>query len=174
MDTEQFDRFAVALSRRTPRRSFLSLLTALGFTGLLARDVMAVGECLAEGEHCGPATDATCCSGWCKRKRNSRKKVCKAAPDQGTCIVTVDFCANNGGVLCDSGSRSCLCYVSSRGYAVCAQSPGECYACETDADCAQRSGVGQPGDHCIQCADCAIAGTNNRACMRACPDPATP
>ena len=173
MDTEQFDRFAVALSRRTPRRSFLSLLAALGVTGLVVKDV-AAEECLAAGARCGRATDPPCCSGWCKRKHGSRKKVCKAAPDQGTCSVLMDFCADNGGVPCDTGSQSCVCYVSSRGYSVCAQSPGECYACETDADCEQRPGVGQPGDHCIQCADCAPVDTNNRACMRSCPDPATP
>ena len=67
MNTKQFDRFAVALSRRTPRRSLLSLLAALGLTGLVVGEV-AAQACLADGERCGRATDPACCSGWCKRK----------------------------------------------------------------------------------------------------------
>ena len=171
MDTEQFDRFAVALSRRTPRRSLLGLFTDLGLTGLVVTDV-AAQDCLAAGERCGRATYPACCSGWCKRKHGSRKKVCKSAPDQGTCDITANFCANNS-PLCN-GSGACVCYITSRGYSVCALGPADCYACETDADCEQRPDVGQLGDHCIQCADCAGFGTNDRACIRSCPDAATP
>jgi hypothetical protein len=172
MDTEQFDRFVVALSRRTQRRSVLSLFTALGITGLMGGQV-AAQTCLANGARCGRATDPTCCSGWCKRKHGSRKRFCKAAPDQGTCTIASNWCAATGSQPCDADGVSCLCYVSSRGYSVCARYPEDCYACETDADCEKRPGVGQPGDHCVQCADCAGAGTNNRACVRRCTHVAT-
>ena len=73
MDTEQFDRFAVTLSRRTPRRAFLNLLAALGLTGLAAREAATEDVCLGNGENCGRATDPASCSGLSKRKHGSRK-----------------------------------------------------------------------------------------------------
>jgi hypothetical protein len=106
MDTEQFDRFAVTLSRRTPRRAFLNLLAALGLTGLAAREAAAEDVCLGNGEQCGHATDPACCSGLCKRKHGSRKKVCKVAPDQGTCDVDHNDCEATA--LCNN-EPACRC-----------------------------------------------------------------
>ena len=171
MDSERFDRIVITLGRQAPRRSLLGLLAGLGLTGFAVRDIAAQGDCLPDGFRCG-GSRGTCCSGWCKRKRGTSKKFCRAAPGQGTCNIGANFC-NNNSPLCDSGSQSCVCYVTSRGYSICAQSPAECFACETDTDCEKRTGVGQAGDRCIECADCAVAGTDNRACVHQCGDPAT-
>jgi hypothetical protein len=169
MDSEHFDRLAIALGRQIPRRSLLGLLGGLGLTRYVTREV-AAQECLPDGTRCG-GERGTCCSGWCKRKHGTNKRFCRAAPDQGTCNIGLNFC-NNNSPLCDSGSQSCVCYVTNRGYSVCGQSPAECFACETDAHCEKRPG-GQAGDHCIDCADCAGAGTDSRACVHRCGDPAT-
>jgi hypothetical protein len=170
MDTEQFDRFAVALSRRTPRRSFLSLLTALGFTGLVAGKA-AAQTCLANGKHCGRATDPACCSGLCKRKHGSRKKVCKAAPDQGTCDVKQDDCASADPC---NGDPTCTCYITTRGASFCGAGVGitppsggpswDCVDCQQDRDCDQATGK---GSRCIVCPR--TCGSDLNLCARPCP-----
>ncbi len=172
MDSERFDRLVIELGRQMPRRSLLGLLGGLGLTGYVTRKVAAQG-CLPDGTRCG-GSRGTCCSGWCKRKQGSKKQFCRAAPDQGICTTVRDFCAENSALGCDAGrTGSCACYVTSRGYSFCGQSPGECFACEQDADCEKRADVGQPGDRCVECAFCADRGTNNRICIHRCPEPAT-
>jgi hypothetical protein len=171
MDTEQFDRFTVALSRRTPRRAFLILLTALGLTGLVTGEMAAADVCLGNGEHCGRATDPACCSGLCKRKHGSRKKVCKAAPDQGTCDVEQDDCASTA--LCNN-DPACTCYVTTRGASFCGVGVGlappsggpdwDCVDCEQDRDCDQATGK---GSRCIVCPRTCGPGLN--LCARPCP-----
>jgi hypothetical protein len=166
MDTAQFDRIAVALSRRMPRRSLLSLLAALGLGGLVAGDVAADDVCLADGERCGGATDLPCCSGWCKRKPGSRKKVCKAAPDQGTCTVAQNDCGGSGSC---NGDPKCACYVTTRGASFCGAGVGtglnwDCVVCERDRDCEKVTGK---GSRCIPCAATCQPGLN--LCAQPCP-----
>jgi hypothetical protein len=171
MDAERFDRLLLALTRARTRRSVLGLLAALGLTGLVARDVVAQ-DCAANGTHCGRAGDLPCCSGWCKRKRGTSKRFCRQAPGQGICTIEADTCVT-GSPNCDAASSgSCHCWVTSRGFSVCATSSSpDCLACESHADCEKRPGVGQPGDRCVVC-QVLCAGTNNRGCVHRCPNPA--
>jgi hypothetical protein len=167
MDGDRFDRLAVALTRAGTRRSVLGLLGALGLTGLRARDV-AGQTCLADGARCDPnASSNGCCSGKCSRRR----KKCRPAPGQGICTVEDDHCATATSTCDEAGLGSCHCWVTTRGYIFCGSGSFDCFACETDGDCARRPG-GQRGDRCVECSWNGCEDTNGRHCHFKCPNPA--
>jgi hypothetical protein len=93
MDPGRFDRLAVAVGRRTTRRTALGLLAALGVTGGLSTGASAA-DCLATGKRCGGGR-GTCCSGICK----GQKKRCRCP--QRTCCQ------------CDEGQPVPCTYVES-------------------------------------------------------------
>ena len=168
MDAAHFDQLILRLTRARNRRSLLSLLAAMGLTGLLARDVAAA--CRKNGRRC--TTGLACCSGRCVRKRGTNTRFCRQAPDQGTCTTEADACVAVA-AACDSGGiGNCACWVTHQGYSVCANNFfDECVACESHADCEQRAG-GQVGDRCVRCRNC--SATSDWGCVRKCPDPAWP
>jgi hypothetical protein len=171
MDAAHFDRLVLTLTRARTRRSVLGLLGGLGVTGLLARD--AVGQmCLANGQRCGGGR-GTCCSGRCVRKRGTNRKFCRKAPDQSICTIESNVCAISSPPCNATGGVACACFVTTRGFSVCADISGNpaCLNCTSDADCVNRDPGGQAGDRCVQCSG-ACPETNNRACIRKCPDPA--
>ena len=171
MDADRFDRLVITFDRRTPRRTVLGLLGALGLTRLVARDV-AAQSCAVNGTRCGRATDPECCSGWCKRKRGTNKKFCRQAPGQGICTIDFNACTLVGQNCNADGSVICQCFVTTQGYSFCGKSTIACFDCASDAACEQRSG-GHPGDRCVVCTSCP-ATTNDRACVPACPNRAKP
>ena len=167
MDADRFDAVARSFSRRA------------GVRGLAAVALGVVGTQRAGAQTCTtnglPCTDGEqCCSGRCKRKRGSRKKFCRAAPDQGTCTIEDDTC-DGGSSACDAaGTSSCICHVTSGGFSFCgATSSGTCFTCTSDRGCARRPGVGQRGDRCVQCPS-SCSETNHRMCVHKCSNPATP
>jgi hypothetical protein len=166
MDADRFDRLVLTLTRASTRRSVLGVLSALGLTGLAARDVAAV-PCLVNGRRC--LQGSACCSGRCQLKRGTTKKFCRRAPGQGICTIENNYCVN-GSPVCESTGVSCRCFVTTRGFSYCGAAAYVCRKCTTDASCQQRAG-GNPGDRCVRCATC--PQTNNRACASACPDRAT-
>jgi hypothetical protein len=175
MDADRFDRLAITFGHRLPRRSVVRLLAALGLTGLGVRDVAAV--CLANGLRCGGGR-GTCCSGRCVRKGSTRKKFCRAAPDQGICTTDSDYCETLETSCGDGSGTPCLCFMTLRGESFCASfnSDVTCVSCKTNAECEQLivggQRVGKKGDRCLQCSICTLSG--GRACVHQCPNPATP
>jgi hypothetical protein len=173
LDAERFDRLLLTLSRARSRRSVLGLLGAVVLTGLVARDV-AGQTCLANGTRCGRAGDLPCCSGWCKRKRGTTKKFCRQAPGQGNCTIEANICAGSLSFCHDGSGIDCRCLVTTRGFSFCGvDGDPDCFACATDADCEQRPG-GQAGDRCVRCPSVCDTTTNDRGCVRMCPNPAIP
>ena len=188
MDAKHFDSLTRSLLAAGSRRAalrllgapalgrILALLSGLSLTTLLAREVRAQ-ECSPDGTRCGRATDPECCSGWCKRKRGSRKKFCRAAPGQGICTVEDNICGTGDTrtTTCNAtGSATCFCYVTSRGFSFCGQADAiVCVNCTSDADCVNRPG-GQAGDRCVPanpprcCPD-----VSGQLCVHECPNPAT-
>jgi hypothetical protein len=171
MDPTRFDRLAVAVGQRISRRSTLSLLAALGLTGLKSQEVGAQLGGLVNGQPCTSGNQ--CASGFCKRKRGTKKFFCRAAPGQGICSIEFNACEAGGGLSCGDagGGVDCLCSVTSRGYSFCGVED-VCFACQTDRDCEKRPGVGKAGDRCVVCLACS-GNFFGRACVRTCPDRAT-
>jgi len=101
MDPTRFDHFAIAVGQRTTRRTALGLLTALGLTGLVTEEAVAV--CLATGERCGDGRGPRC-SGMCKGRH---KKRCRCP--QRVCCQCSDSCG------IPSGSQSCQDLCAKRG-----------------------------------------------------------
>jgi hypothetical protein len=151
MEAKRFDTLTRVWSASASRRAavrFLgvpilgSVFTLLGMPAVMATQTL--GDCLHNGVRCTVGTD--CCSGWCKRKRGSRKKFCRAAPDQSICTIESNVCATSGDDCDAAGIASCTCYVTSRGFSFCGQTePFTCFDCRNDADCADRPGVGPSG-----------------------------
>jgi hypothetical protein len=176
MDAKRFDTLARSLTSVRSRRPVLALLVGLGLTGLVVADG-AAQQCLATGNRCGRADDPECCSGWCKRNRGSRKKFCRAAPDQGICTIEDNICGagDTRTTTCNAPDTPiCFCYVTSRGFSFCGQADAiVCVNCTSDADCVKRPG-GQAGDRCVPanpprcCPD-----VSEGLCAHECPNPAT-
>jgi hypothetical protein len=101
MDSTRFDHLAIAVGQRSSRRSALSLLAAVGLTGLLSED--AAAACLASGARCGGGR-GPCCSGLCKGPEGN--KTCRCP--QRTCCQ-----CNTGSVPCafvtDTGACIARC-----------------------------------------------------------------
>ena len=179
MEAERFDTLTRAWSSSASRRAavrflgvrVLGIVLTLFMTGT-ARATHTAGDCLHNGVRCTAGTD--CCSGWCKRKRGSRKKFCRATPDQGICTVEQNTCVTSSDDCDAAGTAACTCYVTTRGFSFCAQNEGPlaCLDCTSDADCEDRDPEGQAGDRCVQCL-VACPETNNRACLHKCPNPAS-
>jgi hypothetical protein len=171
MEAERFDTLARALSTVRSRRPVLALLSALSLTALVARDVAAA--CLANGQRCGGGR-GPCCSGRCVRKRDTTKKFCRAAANQGICTIESNYCVNTVSATCDVGNfGECLCLVTRRGFSFCAQNLGfDCSNCTSDAECANRP-QGQPGDRCVQAGTkCCADSDVDWLCAHKCPNPA--
>src|SRR5215208_1663025 len=111
MDPTRFDRLTQMLSTAGSRRAALATGAALVLAGW--QRVSAEPTCAATGERCGRATDLPCCSGWCKRKRNSRKKFCHQADNQGVCTFEEANCISSS-IFCgfDDSGNECTCYVT--------------------------------------------------------------
>ena len=171
MDPTRFDRLTMMLSQRSTRRTALGLLAALGLTGLVREE--AAAACQGGTGRCGRATDLECCSGRCVRKRGTRKRFCRPAPDQGICTINQNVCESVAGTLCSSEDFGCACRRTTQGYSFCGGG-SNCFNCETDADCEKRVG-GHRGDRCVQCSsNLNCASTNGRACTFPCAAPTTP
>ena len=173
MTPTRFDRIAIVVGQRATRRTALGLLAALGITGLGRAKAAPAATCTlkANGVRCTTGTE--CCSGRCVRKRNTHKKFCRQAPGQGICTTASNSCSNNLASICDAaGNSTCVCYVTTRGSSFCGAT-GNCFNCQTDADCVKRPGTGKRGDRCVEGADC-CAVTNHRACIHRCKTPAKP
>jgi hypothetical protein len=171
MDPTRFDRLAVAIGQRIPRRSALSLLATLGITGLRSQGAGAQLGGLVNGQPC--TSGDQCASGFCKRKKGTKKFFCRAAPGQGICSTEFNACEAAGELVCgtDSSGGDCLCFVTSRGYSFCGVED-VCFACQTDRDCEKRPGVGKRGDRCVVCLTC-TGNSFGRACVHACPNRAS-
>jgi hypothetical protein len=165
MESERFDRLAIALGRRIPRRSVLGLLSALGLAGLVTLDAVAQLGGLVDGQPC--ISGNQCSSGFCKRKRGTNTMFCRHAPGQGICIRDEDQCTAGSSNCNAANSDPCVCYVTRLGYSFCGSVGVECFACESSTNCEKRRG-GRAGDRCIECAS-SCSTTNGRACVRTCP-----
>jgi hypothetical protein len=166
MDPAHFDRLAITVGRRISRRAAISLLAALGLTGLGSQGAGAQLGGLVNGQPC--TSGGQCASGRCVRKKGTRKKFCRQAPGQGICITLNNACEAGGERVCGTASGvDCLCYVTSRGHSFCGVEDA-CFACQTDADCVKRPGVGKAGDRCVFCAAC-LGNFLGRRCARTCP-----
>jgi hypothetical protein len=164
MDPIRFDRLTMILSHRSTRRTALGLLAALGLTGLVREEAAA---CSGNTTRCGRATDLECCSGRCVRKRGTRKRYCRQAPDQGICTINQNVCQSAASTLCSSVDIGCQCRRTTQGYSFCGGG-STCFNCETDADCEKRVG-GHGGDRCVQCSGC--TSSNGRSCTFPCAVP---
>jgi hypothetical protein len=178
MESERFDTLTRSLTDTGSRRAVLRRLSAptiAGVLGLVSRGMARAkhtpGNCRHNGERCTVGPE--CCSGRCKRKRGTTKKFCRAAPGQGICTIESDGCRGDSGVCNAAGTPPCACYVTTRGFSVCAQAPVSCFKCTSDAECVDRPGDGQAGDRCVQCSACPADTTNGRACAHKCPNPAS-
>jgi hypothetical protein len=180
MDATRFDTLTQGWSTRRSRRTALRLVgvPALGSVlGLLGMSTAGAthepGLCLPNGSRCGQTDDPACCSGRCKRKRDTNKKFCRAAPGQGICTIEGDTCLT-GSHACDAGGTfSCTCYVTTTGRSFCGDNDSAtCVNCQSDRDCEERPEVGQRGDRCVQGPAC-CPDTGNRLCVHKCPTPAT-
>ena len=166
MNPTRFDHLVIVLGRRTPRRSFVGLLAALGGTGLLARDGVAA-TCSPDGTRCGGSTSVTCCSGLCKKKRGSHKKFCRPAPSQGTCTVELNGCVNGAASNCSVGGTTCNCFVTTSGRSFCSELlKVKCTACTTDDQCTEHTGKGSA---CITNGPNCCSNTFSTFCAPPCP-----
>jgi hypothetical protein len=167
MDPTRFDRLAMTVGQRTTRRAALSLLAALGLIGLGSEGAIAQLGGLVNGQPCTSGNQ--CASGFCKRKRGTKKFFCRAAPGQGICSIEFNACEAAGDLVCGAASGGdCLCFVTGRGYSFCGVEDA-CFACATDGDCEKRPGVGKAGDRCVVCQECS-GSFFGRACVHKCPD----
>jgi hypothetical protein len=168
MDADRFDALTRRLGATDSRRRVLRGTLGAALGGLLAAagmpgDAAAQLGGLADGQPCTSGEE--CSSGRCKRKRGTRKKFCRHAPGQGTCIADVDACVDSPSTC--NNDPSCVCFVTTRGWSVCAVSALTCVACDGDGDCEQVIGK---GSRCIRCDDCLVS--TGFACVRPCPTPA--
>jgi hypothetical protein len=155
MDAQSFDELTRGMARPT-RRATLRLLAGAALVPLLPAETggalagAPVPTCVPDGARCGKATDLTCCSGLCKRKKHSRKRACKPAPDQGVCTTLANRCTGDT-TVCGTGlGGDCRCYVSLAGLSVCGNEQYYCPSgdrCVKDADCHPVSGF---GSYCVQ------------------------
>ena len=115
MHAGAFDRLTSSLftagSRRIALRALLAA-TALSLAG--GQRAAALSPCLTNGRGCSDG--GVCCSGLCKRKRGSRKKICQKADHQGTCDIEQDGCL--GTDTCNENPQ-CYCYVTTSGQSFC-------------------------------------------------------
>lgn len=164
MDAQSFDDLARGTAGPT-RRVTLRLLAGAALAPLwpaASGDVLAVtSTCAFEGSRCGRASDLPCCSGICKRKKHSRKRVCQVAPHQGICTVLENRCTGDSTVCGEGASGNCRCYVSTNGVSVCGNDQYFCPAgesCVRDADCLNVTGN---GSYCVQSGvECGDPGTD--------------
>ena len=141
MDDDHFDALARSLSAAASSRRLLlrgaagSVLGALAVTLGFAEAEASHFRCLDVGERCKDQSE--CCSSRCKRRRCRAHNVgtCTAAKD--TCLTGVQGCGNG----------RCNCYLTTGGAYFCSTGEGQCMACTTDAECAER--LGTPGAACI-------------------------
>jgi hypothetical protein len=168
MDPAHFDRLAITVGQRITRRSALSLVTALGFTGIRSQGAGAQLGGLVNGEPCSKGFE--CASGFCRRKKGTNKRFCRQAKGQGICSTEFNACEAGGNLVCGTatGGGDCNCYVTGSGYSFCGVED-TCFACQTNSDCEQRPGVGQKGNRCVVCAGC-TGNFFGRACVRTCPN----
>ncbi len=169
MNPRRFDHLAFALGRRTPRRSLVGLLAAMGVTGLLARDV-AAATCRPDGTRCGGSTGVTYCSGSCKTQHGSHKKVCRPAPSQGTCTIERTSCGNGLTGDCSVAGTPCTCFVTSSGRSFCGELlKVTCTASTTDEQCTEQTGKGSA---CITTGPtcCTTTSTFGATCLISKPD----
>ena len=165
MDQDRFDRIAKSLAAPGSRRRVLGGLlgAALGLTGLVREEVAAA--CLENGVRCG-AGRGRCCSGRCKLKAGTRRKFCKAAPNQGICTIETNTCDSSSGTRHCSPSMDCICYVTPTGRSFCGSNTCFVQNCSSNADCVKDHGEG---------AICWTAGTGccggDKGCIPACSDP---
>ena len=106
MDPAHFDRLAIAVGQRLSRRVAISLLAALGLTGLGSQGAGAQLGGLVNGQPC--TSGDQCASGRCVRKQGTRKKFCRQAPGQGICSIEFNACETAGALNCgDAGGGDC-------------------------------------------------------------------
>lgn len=180
MDGHRFDGFTRWLIASGSRRAALRAVAAgllagsLGWRGEPAAASHVVCALKANGERC--TRGGECCSGRCARKRGSRKKFCRQAPEQGICTVVEDACVSSED--CNApGTPQCMCFVTESGFSFCGrfpeQIPERCFICDSDADCERREG-GQKGDRCVRCEGtfCSESpGNTGTVCISLCPNP---
>ena len=169
-----FDRLARTLALAGTRRATLGALlagagTALGFVRPAL--VVAQGGCKTNGTRCQDGAD--CCSGRCKPKRhtNKRIKVCRQADNQGVCTVEVNICSGNS-TQCGtpSGGGPCFCFVTTKWRSFCGTTSDRTDICDCTSNekCEQLIGKGAK---CVSlgssCAGCAPSTTS--ACFAPCP-----
>ena len=163
MDSVHFDRLARTFGQFRSRRQALRGPAGAALGGLLARfradGAGAQGACLENGQRCG-GERGTWCSGLCKRKSGSRRKLCQPAVGQGTCTVEQDGCVD--GSTCNGDPINCRCSITTRGHSFC-RSGSVCMACKQDAECEGAMG---PGSKCVRCPGCFGFDT---LCARPCP-----
>jgi hypothetical protein len=164
MDSERFDRLALALTRPSTRRTIMAFLCGLGLTGLLTRDAAA---CDANTVRC--ASNADCCSGRCVRKRGTDRKFCRPAVSQGVCTIDSNYCASEAGTS-SCGSPDCNCYRRQNGASVCATVSN----CAFSGNCTNAKCRALLGNEKAFCAMSQIDGCCNGvtgACVLPCPGP---
>jgi len=191
VDAGRFDALLRTLSAVPTRRAALRALAgatvaALGHAALghaAGREVTGelVTECSPNGTRCGRISDLSCCSGRCVRKRGTRKKVCKQAPEQGICDIKFDACVGETGSTKDCGTLGgddCKCTITASGYSRCtdfAAGSLNCMACTTDRECVDYAEENlHPRANtwkCISCTECPGTGA---ACAASCPTPCQP
>jgi hypothetical protein len=179
MDSNRFDHLTRSLG--TSRRAMLGGVLAYAVTGL-ALPGLTAGKtnkpkskpkpkpnqygCLDVGDLCGRSSQ--CCSGTCDGKKG--KKTCRAH-DTGTCNQQKPgFCLAPNSVhnLCNN-TIGCLCYRTTAGSKVCADTVGlKCADCRKDRDC-ETLGFGD-GSVCIPTAVGACTGgcASGTACAAPC------
>ena len=171
MDPTRFDRLTRTLSTAGSRRAALRALLAgttavLGLAG--AQRTAAQLDCTLKATGARCQSGAECCSGWCKRKRGSRKKFCRLADQQGVCNVENNYCGSSS-FPCgfDDSGNICLCFVTTTGRSFCglggiaAQDCG----CTSDKACEPLGA----GAKCVQANVACGCASSTSACLRPCP-----
>jgi hypothetical protein len=131
-----------ALARRfatfRSRRGLLGALAALAAPAAAAP--VGKAACRNPGRPCNRG--GQCCSGLCAGKKGKRR--CRTSPGQSICTLADNQCLP--GVQpkdCGLGDLSCLCFVTTRGRAVCTQfAGGDATPCSSDGECESRFGRG--------------------------------
>ena len=174
MDPRRFDRLTQTFSTAGSRRAALRVLfaggaAALGLAG--AQHTAAQLDCTLKAPGARCQSGAECCSGWCKRKRGSRKKFCRQANQQGVCNVENNYCGTSS-FPCgfDDSGNICLCFVTTTGRSFCGLggiSADEC-GCTSDKECVTRLGTAAK---CVQANPACGCASNTSACLAACPKP---
>jgi hypothetical protein len=175
VEAQSFDRITRRLVHASSRRGIVlgTAVAALGAMASADAGAIAAG-CAPDGSHCGKAGDLACCSGWCKRKKGSRKQICHAAPNQGVCTIEDNRCAGDT-TACGTGlGGACQCYLTLAGHSFCGNNQYFCLAsgpCASDADCA----VGLAGTSCVrgggECSDTPGDSCSVSFCVGPCQHP---